>query len=97
MVQVAEKTYGPTPVEVELVGEQATPARSLELRFTKTGYYEYTASRVVVEGEPIRVTARLRRKFVRRPGRNTRPAKQQGGGDDVVIPPPLRGYKDDPY
>ncbi len=58
-VQVGEKTYGPTPVEVELVGEQATPGRSLELRFTKTGYYEYTASRVVVEGEPIRVTARL--------------------------------------
>ncbi len=97
MVRVGDKEYGPTPVEVELSGEQATPGRTLELRFHKVGFYDYTASRVLVEGEPLRVTAKLRRRFVRRSARSAaKPAKKAPAGE-VVIPPPLRGYKDDPY
>ncbi len=95
-VRVGDREYGPTPVEVELVGEEAAPGSSLELRFVKSGFYDYTASRVVVAGEPIRVTARLRRRFVRRAGRRDKETTKKQG-EEVVIPPPLRGYKDDPY
>ena len=97
MVQVGERTFGPTPAQLEWSGEEAAEGREVTFRFQLEGHRDFTVTRTVygdqlevaVELEPIRPT---KRSWVRRPNR---PRETGGGDDDNSVS--LMGYKAEPY
>ncbi|MCB9594442.1 MAG: serine/threonine protein kinase [Sandaracinaceae bacterium] len=87
MVRVGEQSYGPTPTQVELTGDVASPGHEVSFVFTLNGHRDYTISRNVPAEGPLEVTARMRRNW--RPRTND----DDGPGTDVNLP----GYRDTPY
>jgi len=57
-VFVDERSLGSTPLDIEWVGEAATPGREVVFRFVKSGYRPLTVSRVIA-GERIQVDSTL--------------------------------------
>ncbi|AKF07751.1 serine/threonine protein kinase [Sandaracinus amylolyticus] len=90
-VEIAGREYGPTPAQVELVGELATEGRELELVFSRPGFRPTTVTQVV-HGTSMEVEARLT--LIRRPG-----GGGGGGGGDESGSGDTRveGYRDSPY
>ncbi|MBO6936204.1 MAG: protein kinase [Deltaproteobacteria bacterium] len=95
-VLVGDRTYGPTPAEIEWRGDEADEGREVTFQFQLDGYRDFTVTRTVfgdelsvqVELEEVR---RTRRSWVRRPSR----PRPSGGGDDTSVS--LMGYKAEPY
>lgn len=97
-VVVGEHVYGPTPAEVEWVGDEARPGREVTFRFEREGYRDLTVTRSIT-GPTLEVTAtldpaRAPSSMVRRPPR-PRMTSMRAPED----PPPvgLKGYKAEPY
>jgi serine/threonine-protein kinase len=97
MVRVGERTYGPTPADIEWTGEDAARGRQVTLVFEREGYRDYSVTRVVVGGrlevnaeleeiEPAATTAARPRPPRPRP----RPERDPSGR-------PMNGFKMDPY
>ena len=56
MVTVGDKEYGPTPTQVEWVGDEAAVGRQLSFRFTRKGYRPVTVMRQI-RGPELKVEA----------------------------------------
>jgi serine/threonine-protein kinase len=85
-----QRTYGPTPAEVEWIGEEATRGREVTLRFELEGYRDFTVTRRIM-GDHLEVSARLDAESSVRP----QPRRQRGPVEGPVGP--IQGYKMDPY
>ncbi|MDQ3035059.1 MAG: protein kinase [Myxococcota bacterium] len=92
MVQIGDREYGPTPAQVELVGDLAEEGTELEMVFSRNAYRTTTVTQRV-EGDTISVTARL-------------PSIRRGGGggasttsteEDPGSARRVEGYRDSPY
>ncbi|GAB4215759.1 MAG: hypothetical protein OHK0013_41600 [Sandaracinaceae bacterium] len=80
-VRVGEHRFGPTPVEVELEGDEARPGTQLTFVFSLAGHQLSTVRRTV-EGDTLVVDARLQRR---------------SGGMSGADTTHVEGYRDDPY
>ena len=91
MVSVGDRTYGPTPAQVELTGELAGEGSSLHFVFERSGYrdaaVDVTVDPVAAARGTIDVDARLVR--VARPSTHA----AEPGAADVRV----EGYRDSPY
>ena len=86
MVAIGEQSYGPTPAQVELTGENAAPGAELTFVFTVDGYWATTVTRVVPDQGRLEVNARMHR--VPRPS-----TPEEAPQQTVTLP----GYRDTPY
>ncbi len=97
-VIVDDRTYGPTPAEIEWTGDDAREGREVTFRFTLEGHGDYTVTRSLV-GDTLTVEAALERvaeaAAARRPTRVRRVTRtgESSGGSSVG----LKGYKLEPY
>src|SRR5690606_18928635 len=88
-VRIGDREYGPTPAQVELIGELAEEGRTLEMVFERPGHRATTVTQVV-DGSTMEVDARL--PLIRR-------AAGGGGAARPSDGPGVRveGYRDSPY
>lgn len=103
MVRVGDRTYGPTPADIEWTGEDAARGRQVTLVFSREGYRPYSVTRVIVGGrlevsaeleaiaEPAATT--LRRRPVRPSPVRPRPRPTERDPSER----PMNGFKMDPY
>ncbi|MBC7173892.1 MAG: serine/threonine protein kinase, partial [Polyangiaceae bacterium] len=93
-VVVGNRTYGPTPAEIEWVGEEAAVGREVTFRFTLAEHRDYTVTRsllderLTVEAALERIEASAPRPRIRRV--QQRPTERTGSTG-------LKGYKLEPY
>jgi len=93
-VRIDDRTYGPTPTEVELAGELAEPGTELELIFERAGFRDSTEHLTVTESdEPISLESRMTRAGGSRTGGSSDPETTSTGGPAVHVD----GYRDSPY
>ena len=92
-VTLGDRTYGPTPTQVELTGDQAAEGASLHFVFSRAGFRDLPMD-ATVSGGTLELNARLVRI-----ARTTTPHEETGGettttttGDTHVD-----GYRDSPY
>lgn len=88
MVRIGDREYGPTPAQVELVGDLAAEGASIEMTFERAGYRDTTITETV-HGAALEVSARLNP--IRRVGGGG--ASGGASGRDTH----LEGYRDSPY
>ncbi len=93
-VRIGDRTYGPTPTEIELTGELAEPGTELELVLSRAGYRDATEHVTVNEGDaPLSLESRLvRAGGGARAGGGTASEEESVGG-----PVHVDGYRDSPY
>jgi serine/threonine-protein kinase len=92
-VRIGDRTYGPTPTEVELAGELAEPGTELELVFERAGFRPSTEHVTVTESdEPLTLESRMTRAVGARTGGSE--SETTGTGGPAVH---LDGYRDSPY
>ncbi len=96
-VRVGERTYGPTPADLEWTGEDAARGRQVTFLFQLDGYRDYSVTRVIT-GDRLEVEAELeaieRVPRVTTRVRRPRPPRRSEGDQAVG---PIKGYKLDPY
>ncbi len=101
LVQVGERTYGPTPADVEWTGADAAPGREITFQFQLEGHRDFTVTRTIIT-DALAVTAELDEAtpepsvMIRRPPRPRTPmgmVTMMSGGASVGI----KGYKAEPY
>ena len=92
---VGEKQYGPTPTQVEWMGDDAEIGREVTFRFQRKGYRDLTVTRTI-RGDKLDVEAPpLDPIPVRRPA--ARPRKPRSRPKAPTAVPLSRGYKAEPY
>ncbi len=102
MVRVGDRTYGPTPADIEWSGEAAARGRQVTLVFAREGYRDYSVTRVIV-GDRLEVNAEL--EAVEPPAATpSRPRPVRPSPVRPHPPPerdpsgrPMNGFKMDPY
>ncbi len=95
MVTLGDRSYGPTPTQVELTGDLAAEGATLHFVFSRAGFRDLPMD-TTVAGDALDVNARM----VRRPGgggggghdESSGTATTGGSGDTHV-----EGYRDSPY
>jgi hypothetical protein len=84
-VRIGAREYGPTPAQVELVGELAVPGQQLELIFERPGYRTVRITRTI-EGSSLDVDVRMS------------PVRRQTSPSGERVPETrVEGYRDSPY
>jgi serine/threonine-protein kinase len=98
LVVVGGKEFGPTPIQLEWSGADATLGREVTFRFQRKGYRDLTVTRQI-RGDRLDVEAPPMDPIpVRRPTREERPAGPAAGGKVPGGPTaPLKDYKAEPY
>jgi serine/threonine-protein kinase len=91
-VALGERTYGPTPAEVELTGSQAEEGAALHFVFTHGGFREM-AMDMTVAGPTLDVNARMSR--IQRATTTASTGDGEGGG--ATGDTHVDGYRDSPY
>ncbi len=89
MVALGDRTYGPTPTEVELTGDQAAEGSALHFVFSHANFRDLPMD-VTVSGGTLDVNARMAR-IIRSTGGHDEPSGE-GAADTRV-----EGYRDSPY
>ncbi len=98
-VLVGDRTYGPTPAELEWTGDDAREGREVTFRFSLEGHRDYTVTRSLL-GDSLTVEAALERieesatTMRARVRRVVRSGGSEGSGGSSVG---LKGYKLEPY
>jgi len=90
-----QRTYGPTPVEVEWSGEEAQRGREVTLRFEMENYHDFVVTRRIMD-ERLEVHARLDPLASSRPSQPRAPRRTPGHEGSGPVGP-VKGYKLDPY
>ncbi|MFO0686890.1 MAG: protein kinase [Sandaracinus sp.] len=91
MVTLGDRTFGPTPTEVELTGDQAAEGASLHFVFSRAGFRDLPMD-ATVSGGTLELNARL----VRIP-RATTAHEETGGETTTTGDTHVEGYRDSPY
>ncbi len=100
LVTVGDHSYGPTPADIEWVGDEAREGREVTFRFTLDGFRDLTVTRTLtgstlevnVTLDPTRTASPMVRPH--RPG----PSRMRGmRASDEPPPIGLKGYKAEPY
>jgi serine/threonine-protein kinase len=89
-VALGERTYGPTPAEVELTGAQAEEGAQLHFVFSRAGFRDAPMD-VTVAGPTLDVNARMAR--IQRAAT----ASTSGEGSGTTGDTHVDGYRDSPY
>jgi serine/threonine-protein kinase len=97
-VVVGDHTYGPTPTEVEWLGDDAAEGREIAFQFQLDGYRDFTVTRTILD-DALEVSAEMER--IQVAPRRTTPRRtssaasgsEDGPGRSVGI----KGYKAEPY
>lgn len=97
-VRIGERSYGPTPTDIELVGELAAPGTALELTFERAGFRS-SVEHATVAGEALTVEARLRPTGRAGTGAITSGHGSPGHGEEPAGAGDVHvdGYRDSPY
>lgn len=83
-VRIGERQYGPTPAQVELVGDLAADGAQLTMVFERVGYRDETVTRTV-QGTEMEVSVRLT------------PIRRSAGSSQSLGDTVVEGYRDSPY
>ncbi|MFO0694191.1 MAG: serine/threonine-protein kinase [Polyangiales bacterium] len=99
-VVVGDKTYGPTPADIEWTGADAAQGREVTFQFHLEGYRDFTITRTV-STSPMVVSATLDALAASAGGGNRRtvrrPAGGGGGGGSTGSVGNVSGFKNEPY
>ncbi len=97
---VGDKTYGPTPADIEWTGADAAQGREVTFQFHLEGYRDFTITRTV-STSPMVVSATLDALAASAGGGNRRtvrrPAGGGGGGGSTGSVGNVSGFKNEPY
>jgi serine/threonine protein kinase len=93
MVQLGERTYGPTPAQVELTGDLAGEGSSLHFVFTRAGFRDTPVDVSVSAGAVTSGTLEVETRLARFPRATTTSHEDGEAPSDVRV----EGYRDSPY
>jgi serine/threonine protein kinase len=100
MVHLGDRTYGPTPAQVELTGELAAEGSSLHFVFTRAGFrdtpVDVSVDAAGVASGRLEVSPRLLRIF-RATGGGGATHEGTGDGEQGASDVRVEGYRDSPY
>jgi serine/threonine-protein kinase len=91
MVALGDRTYGPTPTEVELTGDQADEGATLHFVFSHAGFRDMPMD-TTVAGGTLDVNARMQRIV-----RATTSHEEESSGGGATGETHVEGYRDSPY
>ncbi len=101
-VEVGDREYGPTPLQVEWTGDDAAEGREVTFQFHLDGHRDFTVTRTLIgealdvraELDPIRATPS---RMIRRPPRPRMRVPMMSPRMDESPAIGLKGYKAEPY
>jgi len=89
-VAMGDRTFGPTPTQVELTGDQAADGESLHFVFSRPGFRDMPMD-ITVAGATLDVNARMVRST------RTTSAHPESTGGEASGDTHVEGYRDSPY